>query len=988
MSNLTFRGYAKSKGFDPLKAPDESNKRLLETQRTLQGMRDVRDQNNRNRQAVQTALDNNFAKEERQRARNQNLLEDFKDIYHKAELQHYETRIKNAQTKETEAKRKYDQFNKLKDLSVSAFRAVTSFEAERGRKILENSQVSANKVYSALQPYGITSSDLDKYSTESMYSGRNLKTIVKAKHPNVPHHVIDKSLSGWHLMAVHIEQFDNYVESGQLKRDINEKIHTNKYKGLTAAEYASNPDDVDGKNYNAALTEIQDEMTKKFIALGYNPRFVLNYMTKNIDAEIGFLRKEHSKTVQDNDQRISAEKDATDFKASIKEFGSIGEAIDRGLDRKQIKQGYGGILKGQVIKDVKSYFNIDTNASQLKWNEFEQTKIRDHNGNYVSSKRWFELQGEGKWYQEKAKYVKTRITVDRQLQAQAVKNAKRDSMLLIQQRAEANLTDGIPTKRDYEEVRNQITMTYNLTDAQKEEAFQGLKDKENREPIADQIARVMINKKLKLPGGLRAAELTLYSPAIQKEFFSQSNEAQGLDIADVDEAFNTMQSDIAGIVKENQVNPNLRSSAVKDMISRGRTDFFLRFRAELGKQEHSNSSVALAAFKQDYLTEIKSATGFYSHNNRKGEDFAFDQLSEDVAISERLAQISSQVELNPNSLKDPNFLTQKEKEGIKRFIEYGGSMPMTLVRLDTDIPDKDPYQISEEILGVKLERIGLSQIPVLSKNNRRLVTHKTSLAKTIRYIDLAGKLLDDDIGANEFILDSTISKEIYNANPDNPHSVFRTSSGLDASMSIPIESLSLAELNNTFNNNSILEAGAYGLESDDIYKAIADDVVVPEDVFDVNTQRNIYKNKMFSLSDSFTLDGMIEKIPGLGHYHAQPIKKSRGTRKKATNLLDTKVGKFLDKLSDINEENPLSRDLFRPLPTNKEVLETGSNLFRYLNQLRIANQKELPTREGRGRIIQEAKQSIWQMDLAEKGFNVYQFSPDITSTLTNMMNGQ
>ena len=64
-------------------------------------------------------------------------------------------------------------------------------------------------------------------------------------------------------------------------------------------------------------------------------------------------------------------------------------------------------------------------------------------------------------------------------------------------------------------------MTYNLTDAQKEEAFQGLKDKENREPIADQIARVMINKKLKLPGGLRAAELTLYSPAIQKEFFSQ-----------------------------------------------------------------------------------------------------------------------------------------------------------------------------------------------------------------------------------------------------------------------------------------------------------------------------------------------------------------------------------------------------------------------------------------------------------------------------------
>ena len=56
MRNLSFRGYAQNKGFDPLKVPDETWKLQDETERTLRGMREVRSQNLQNRNEVLNTL--------------------------------------------------------------------------------------------------------------------------------------------------------------------------------------------------------------------------------------------------------------------------------------------------------------------------------------------------------------------------------------------------------------------------------------------------------------------------------------------------------------------------------------------------------------------------------------------------------------------------------------------------------------------------------------------------------------------------------------------------------------------------------------------------------------------------------------------------------------------------------------------------------------------------------------------------------------------
>ena len=59
MRNLSFKGYAQSKGFNPQQVPDETWKLEQETQRSLRGMREVRDQNRANRSDQLQALQAN-----------------------------------------------------------------------------------------------------------------------------------------------------------------------------------------------------------------------------------------------------------------------------------------------------------------------------------------------------------------------------------------------------------------------------------------------------------------------------------------------------------------------------------------------------------------------------------------------------------------------------------------------------------------------------------------------------------------------------------------------------------------------------------------------------------------------------------------------------------------------------------------------------------------------------------------------------------------
>ena len=184
MRNLSFKGYAQRKGFNPQQVPDETWKLEQETQRSLRGMREVRDQNRANRSDQLQALQANNAKEERQRDSNFNLLNDFKKAYHDAEMQHYEVAIQDARTGEIEARRDYQEFEKLKSLVPKAFNAFVNADQVRLNAALGKSQEAVTNFYSMAGNLGLDVAEVRGHVNDALVKGVAVGEYLKDIYTN------------------------------------------------------------------------------------------------------------------------------------------------------------------------------------------------------------------------------------------------------------------------------------------------------------------------------------------------------------------------------------------------------------------------------------------------------------------------------------------------------------------------------------------------------------------------------------------------------------------------------------------------------------------------------------------------------------------------------------------------------------------------------------------------------------------------------------
>ena len=95
MSNISFRGSARRKGFNPIQVPNQSQKILAEGERTIRGMRDVQQAQIRNREEFLDVTKENQRKVQYQNEKNEDLRKQFARSYLDAELQHLKTKIKD-----------------------------------------------------------------------------------------------------------------------------------------------------------------------------------------------------------------------------------------------------------------------------------------------------------------------------------------------------------------------------------------------------------------------------------------------------------------------------------------------------------------------------------------------------------------------------------------------------------------------------------------------------------------------------------------------------------------------------------------------------------------------------------------------------------------------------------------------------------------------------------------------------------------------------
>ena len=246
MRNLSFSGYAQRKGFDPNQVPDETWKIQDETERTLRGMREVRDQNQQNRSEVLQSLKENNRKEEQQRDLNFNLSQEFRQAYHDAEMQHYKQRVLDQDVKIREAKLNYERFEKLKDLAPKAIQSFAQFNEQRFQKILEK---KASLDIDLSEMLGVEQYNKFKDLTSQ---GWSVGEILKQKMPELRQQ-IRKNFSAYELLAIQTSQVEGHMFNTMRKSwaDFRQNVKIN---GLTYNEAVKDPN-ADNATLSAYLTE-------------------------------------------------------------------------------------------------------------------------------------------------------------------------------------------------------------------------------------------------------------------------------------------------------------------------------------------------------------------------------------------------------------------------------------------------------------------------------------------------------------------------------------------------------------------------------------------------------------------------------------------------------------------------------------------------------------------------------------------------------------
>ena len=990
MGNLTFRGYAQNKGFDPLKVPDETWKLQQETERSLRGMREVRDQNRANRSDQLQALQNNNAKEESQRNQNYNLLTDFKQAYHDAELQHYEIAIKNAETKEKEAVRQLQQFEKLKDLSATAFNAFKGFQQERQARIHATGK-------SALAKFASTHNIPEQVIQEGLYSQVGLIEHIKTVRPDLKTELGE--LVGFKGQAFQIAAVQRFLaEGGGADQMIDELAKTRKFtvdgKKMTIAEMKLDATDTKGANVQAAYNTIREEVEQGLLNQ-YTPYFNNKYVRPGMDQKFGLLRKAEYDRVAANRTEKEQKDDALIIQGLL-DTESVQKTLQTMISDQSTTKG---VTIGKIEKQIKAAFkeNLNGKYGQAKKAEIFDSPVTDHNGKTVRFGDWRnDLETEvdtilaARYQQEQ--------TVDKVLLNQVKVNA-------AQRLAEAELKDGgRASAASIQTIREQASTEHHNQIAV-EEQLSFLTDYENREPLdvetADKFLKLKADKKI-----LSIKDLAHVPATLKAKYDEQTIEAYGLEEGAIESAYDGIKLAIAEVAGE--LGDDNRSWQVVTMMNEyGGGDWAQFARNELSKKEYLNADgtvngqAALNAARANYVEHIKQGKGIYSYEGLGSENFKFTFLQGKRPNTELQYIEQSLVDNRANLYNPAVFMNQGEI--ISDWAKAGGTGPVpAALHLAHSIVGKDGedyFDVANTIIAARgekrIDREGLAKVvEVVAPEVRTDVTFKPTKARTINSLIWTGEKNGNIPDMSKLISEMQISKEIYNFNPSDTYDVIRTTSGLDTASNIfnkNAQEFTLGEAYNAMNSSMFTEFGAFGLTFLDLERAEAKELIDTDTILTDVEQRNIFMDKSLDDTSVFYFSDMKEPIPNVGDYRQLPYnyrnkkffrdrrKSSQQRKEEFEELWSTQLKPLLDEGADITK-NLYNLRMNFPGQVVDYLYEIGAKTAQ--EAMIKAEQRKLSKTQAKEEMAQEIKdvteRNFYQSLLADEfGLDAFRLTPEM-----------
>ena len=874
MRNLSFKGYAQSKGFNPQQVPDETWKLEQETQRSLRGMREVRDQNRANRSDQLQALQANNAKEERQRDSNFNLLNDFKKAYHDAEMQHYEVAIQDARTGEIEARRNYAELEKLKSLVPKAFNAFVGFQNQREAEILGKSQQVVTDFYSTLGSLGVDVAEARAHANDALVNGVSVGEKLKDIYTNpVIQHEINQRFKGLRGVALHKGLIDKAYGPGGV---ISNKFYEDAAKiipgqGVSYNQLKSDPEDVTGERLHGYLDIDRDKSTDRWLAAGYGNGFVADYISKKQDEFYGLQRKLVNDHVEKNLQNalIKADKEnvtallnhyKNDPMKGVMEWIGMGENMSArwGFSADVIDQLFASGELDRVDYNRMFAFKTDYNGSEKEAgiqrpNEFQRWGETLHNKETANRKLEVDRK-KNIGSQAKQMYVQTALTTGERLNAATM------------QKIHNHMTSSGMTESDI----NTYAPWY--------------KDEMNREAMPIESAKNYA-KLLQRDGQFTvSAMISTMPPSLWKEFLPKTNEGMNINQEELNEAYGVLKAEIANVTDQLNLDPASRSSSVKNMFRVSKRKFFPKLLSEIAKGENVDVNDAIDRVLEKELNLIKGREGIYQiKKDANGKPLYADKSGfayfDGLKIDQRLNNIEDTILSDPSAIEQPDFFGEDTDQIIK-YSEGRSMMPISLQVAHDAAPMYSYKDITNAVRVANgldpIEHVGLEKVEtIVSPENRKSITNKPSLNKTINaVVDTAEKAGTIDT-ANQLITEALIPKDIYNYNEKDPYDVVRNSNGLDTSTNLfkkPASTLTFAEVKNALGSNMMTSFGAFDLTSEDLFRAEFKGEIGDDSILSPELQRRIYRSKLNDDTSKIFVDGMYQAIPGIGHENYESLK--------------------------------------------------------------------------------------------------------------------
>lgn len=880
MKDVSYRGQARRKGFNPVQVPDISSKFLNESERIIRGMRDVHEAEIRNRTNYINSLKESNAQEAEVRRSNFNLQTEFAEAYRDAELQHYKRRIKDV---EEVGKIENDEWNKLKELVPKAFKEYAKFDEIRGEKLkAAGTEIATRWGLSPQELKYIENANKEVHSNEVGLTRVQKRLEASGADPEIINQIMN--LSGRKLLGAQRVALSNAGQYGYrqfLSENVGLKIPG---LNLSLADMDADEKGIYMKETRSAFRYLETEFLGKFP--DYDDSFIAEHLRPRMEkVKQEWFMNRLAKDLS-SQARLSHEKEVVLVKDMLKSSDGRNKG-DKFLQ--WIEENSGGLSSEKGRSRRKLWRVLETLASDgyMEPSEFEE--IMNHqfmmNGKLVSIR--------SQWGDE-AESIRATFR-DRIKQDQ---ENKVYSFSVFNSDVVAGIID-MENDLGRDVTESDISQIIIKREAQ----FPGMVNNYG-DPIKDYVhrsstqqsldqARAYLNSKVTLT----FADLQFVPYTVRKEFEGQIIDGDG---KFTDDYTRNLRYIFATKLEEQNLDPDKQDPEIKQMADRTIKTLYNNVLNGMRNGKYANAQDAWIDQFSLLKNEIESdKTGEYSLiTGLFGKEARFKVLN------------SNQLKLTDKYIKEAtksgtNFLKSKQfEEGDIETLKAatsGSSLPDFVLALANVYPSKDPLQVANiirESYGFEaIESQGTHLMSYLDKKYHTYVNHRPSQKKTFDAMTQQTIESNQDTEPFEPYLKFIKGKEVIMADPENE--------GYDAAISSQnntmstsreltgrtLEEYTVDEVLDQIYRGTFNEVGAFQIEAD-FLKFLVDKGSIPgEAKFDKETQDAIALMRVWNESGYFLVsDGetpSLRTLEGLGQSWAGIEEKEMSKLDKSENKEET-----------------------------------------------------------------------------------------------------